>query len=101
MGATHSLTHSRASLTCLHLLTHSLAHLLTHARTHARARARARARTHALTYLPQARSAPALPITCDWDWRTLRCPQGYKLEWGVWGEGYKLLFPGKCKLKLA
>jgi len=92
MGATHSRTHSRAFA---HLLacTHSLAHLLTHARTHSR--------THVLTYLPQARSAPALPITCDWDWRTLRCPQGYKLEWGVWGEGYKLLFPGKCKLKLA
>ena len=96
MGATHSLTHSRAFahlLACTCLLAHSLTHARTHARTHSR--------THALTYLPQARSAPALPITCDWDWRTLRCPQGYKLEWGVWGEGYKLLFPGKCRLKLA
>ena len=82
-------------------LTHARTHARTHALTHARARARTHALTHVLTYLPQARSAPALPITCDWDWRTLRCPKGYKLEWGVWGEGYKLLFPGKCKLKLA
>ena len=53
MGATNSLTHSRASahlLACTCLLAHLLTYSRTHARTHARTRARARAHTHALTY---------------------------------------------------